>query len=58
MLKITVITVASIVWFPLISEFVISGYWGFIIDKNTFLRWIGIAGTVLGLAWLRKNRRY
>lgn len=58
-MKVIVMTVLSVLWFPAISDWLSYGG-GFYVAFDMFyiLPWIGNAGTVLGLVWLRKRRKY
>lgn len=55
-LKIIVMTAVAVLWFPFVSQYIIYEALSIQIDQFVILRWVGIVGTVLGLAWLRKSR--
>ena len=57
--KVIVMTILAVLWFPAISDWLpYGGEFYVAFDMFYILPWIGNAGTVLGLVWLRKNRTY
>ena len=54
--KMFTMCIVGIIWFPMISEFLCYGYFYPTVNLYNCIKWIGIAVTVLGLAYFKKNK--
>ena len=54
--KMFTMCIIGIIWFPMISEFLCYGYFYPTVNLYNCIKWIGIAVTVFGLAYFKKNK--
>lgn len=56
-MKIIVMTIMAVIWFPTISEFLTYGYFYMGFNMCNLFKWIGIIGGIFILVILRKNKK-